>query len=699
MPTYSSVAFGTCRLDLQTRELRCDGVLRSVAPKVFDLIALLVERYPRVVTKDELLNVLWPHQVVSEGAIARAVVQARKAVGDATLIRTVHSVGYRFVGELTPQGAASVQASASGKALRLGFLPIENRTGERQLDWIQLGLAALAIQSLESGARLAMASLQEILLALAPLPANAPLGDRVEAATRLLGLDGCMHATLRRQGANLWLDYHGQCSTLEGLTGSLCGDDPGELVQRMANDILASMHMGDGESTALVSRDPFINQAFARAAQMVAMHQFRAATKLLEVVTEFEPLSLPARLAHLRSLANLEDPSTDACAAAVIRLALERGDGRSQAQALHAAAQAHVLAERPGGLVIAAQQFETALQQAEPFGTEDWAIRLRVGYARTELLLGNFEQARALLEFAQSAYEASANHLQLAFAVDNRAWLEGECGEWLRAQDLLERALRTYRRLNLQSAVALTLMNLAVASMELGLLSRARDYASEGESLLDAVQQPHVAANIAECAACVYVVCGDARDIDRVLARLQPQHGADRASAKAQWHVARAMAARAHGDNEQARQYLLLALQMAQDAGSPMRQARRLQQLLALETAVGDPSPMQMAQEWARLLLGVFENAPLRAALVNSDAAACLATGNATAALQLLNQLLASAPEGLVKALARMEAGRLLLEENRPLDAQAMLRPLGPWLDEHPVARRLAARLKRLQHR
>jgi DNA-binding winged helix-turn-helix (wHTH) protein len=301
MSAYSRIAFGTCHLDLQTRELRRDGMLQAVAPKVFDLIALLVERHPRVVTKDELLNVLWPHQVVSDGAIARAVVQARKAVGDAAFIKTVHSVGYRFVGDLTPQGTASVQAAVPDKTLRIGFLPIDNRTGDRQLDWIQLGLAALAIQSLESGARFEMASLPEILLTLAPLPANPSVGVRVEAATRLLGLDGCVHATLRRQGVQLWLDYQGLGAPLEVLTGSLCGDDPGELVQRMANDILASMKMGDGLPTALVSKDQFINQAFARAAQMVAIHQFRAATKLLEVVIEFEPLSLPARLAHLRS--------------------------------------------------------------------------------------------------------------------------------------------------------------------------------------------------------------------------------------------------------------------------------------------------------------------------------------------------------------------------------------------------------------
>jgi hypothetical protein len=64
-----------------------------------------------------------------------------------------------------------------------------------------------------------------------------------------------------------------------------------------------------------------------------------------------------------------------------------------QAQALHAAGHKHVLAERPGGLAAASVRLQAAMQVAEPFGTEDWAVRIRLLYAWVAALRGQLTQA------------------------------------------------------------------------------------------------------------------------------------------------------------------------------------------------------------------------------------------------------------------------------------------------------------------
>ncbi|MEM9384504.1 MAG: tetratricopeptide repeat protein [Pseudomonadota bacterium] len=92
-------------LDPDRRELRHAGAPRQVEPRVFDLLAYLVEHRARAVSKEELQDAVWPGVIVSETALTRAVMKARRAVNDdATgqrLIKTVHGHGYRFLGEVT----------------------------------------------------------------------------------------------------------------------------------------------------------------------------------------------------------------------------------------------------------------------------------------------------------------------------------------------------------------------------------------------------------------------------------------------------------------------------------------------------------------------------------------------------------------------------------------------------------------------
>ena len=70
----------------------------EVQPKVLSLLIFLLENRERTVTKDEILDAVWPDTATSEGSLTRAVSFARAALGegqtDAEIIRTVRGRGY-----------------------------------------------------------------------------------------------------------------------------------------------------------------------------------------------------------------------------------------------------------------------------------------------------------------------------------------------------------------------------------------------------------------------------------------------------------------------------------------------------------------------------------------------------------------------------------------------------------------------------
>ena len=94
--------FAACEFDESQRELRVAGVPVALEAKPIELLLQLLEHAGEVVTKDELLDAVWPGLTVVEGSLATAVSKLRKALGDddQTLIVTVPRIGYRLVGDV-----------------------------------------------------------------------------------------------------------------------------------------------------------------------------------------------------------------------------------------------------------------------------------------------------------------------------------------------------------------------------------------------------------------------------------------------------------------------------------------------------------------------------------------------------------------------------------------------------------------------
>lgn len=121
--------FGDFEVSPTTYELRRSGERVHVEPRVFEVLAYLLDNRERVVSKEELLERLWPGQSVSESALTRAVRDARRALGDTGTkerwIQTVHGRGYRFAGLVSgdtarPGGAGTTRDEATPDERRRG---------------------------------------------------------------------------------------------------------------------------------------------------------------------------------------------------------------------------------------------------------------------------------------------------------------------------------------------------------------------------------------------------------------------------------------------------------------------------------------------------------------------------------------------------------------------------------------------------
>jgi DNA-binding winged helix-turn-helix (wHTH) protein len=95
--------FGDCVFDSDTREVfRAERPVR-VSPKAFALLAALIEKRPKAISKDELQRLLWPDTFVSEANLPNLVAELRETLGDDAheprIIRTVPRFGYAFQAE------------------------------------------------------------------------------------------------------------------------------------------------------------------------------------------------------------------------------------------------------------------------------------------------------------------------------------------------------------------------------------------------------------------------------------------------------------------------------------------------------------------------------------------------------------------------------------------------------------------------
>ncbi|HEY2178227.1 MAG TPA: winged helix-turn-helix domain-containing protein [Caulobacteraceae bacterium] len=213
--------FGDFTLEPGERRLWRGGAPVALTPKAFELLVCLVERAGHAVSKDELLEALWPGRIVMESNLTKHIWHLRKALGDdqdeGRLIQTVSKHGYRFAAPVSGETAAPRPAAVNPATRRPAWLAA-------------VGLIAAA--------------------AVAGLTFAALRGDPPAAATRpgtvaVVGLNN-----LSQQGADAWVgpaltEMVATDIALDGKVRAL----PDELVRPAREDIALPVAGGFGRET------------------------------------------------------------------------------------------------------------------------------------------------------------------------------------------------------------------------------------------------------------------------------------------------------------------------------------------------------------------------------------------------------------------------------------------------------------------
>jgi TolB-like protein/tetratricopeptide (TPR) repeat protein len=146
-------------LDTDLRELRRGGELIAMQPQVFDLLAYLLKNRGQVVSRDDLIALVWGGRIVSDSTLDSRINAARNAIGDSgkeqKLIRTIPRKGVRFVGAVDEQSnshesAPVVSGQDSGPPRpplllpdrpAIAVLPFNNMSGDQAQEYFSDGIS------------------------------------------------------------------------------------------------------------------------------------------------------------------------------------------------------------------------------------------------------------------------------------------------------------------------------------------------------------------------------------------------------------------------------------------------------------------------------------------------------------------------------------------------------------------------------
>src|SRR5438105_11961434 len=102
--------FGPFVFDLDRRLILRQGKRVKLTPKAFDLLAILIERRPSAVSKEELYEHLWPDTFVGPASLDALIARIRTALKesgrDSRYVRTVYGFGYAFDSDDTRSAVA-----------------------------------------------------------------------------------------------------------------------------------------------------------------------------------------------------------------------------------------------------------------------------------------------------------------------------------------------------------------------------------------------------------------------------------------------------------------------------------------------------------------------------------------------------------------------------------------------------------------
>ena len=124
---------GEFTLDLDKGFLRRATEEIALRPKTFEVLTYLVQRPGCLVTKNELIEAVWPDTAITDNSLAQCLSELRKAMGDEDqqVIRTVARRGYIF--------ADPVSTPEEHKLLRCGYRQVAEEYRVEQREYRGIG--------------------------------------------------------------------------------------------------------------------------------------------------------------------------------------------------------------------------------------------------------------------------------------------------------------------------------------------------------------------------------------------------------------------------------------------------------------------------------------------------------------------------------------------------------------------------------
>ncbi len=138
----------------------------ELRPKSFEVLAFLVENAHRLVTKEELIQAVWPNVIVTDDVLTHCVSEIRNAIcdGQQSMVKTVPRRGYRFAAPVSQSAAPRAPSSThslsddpdadrnSGLPLpdrpSIAVLPFQNMSGDAEQEYFADGVVEEIITAL-----------------------------------------------------------------------------------------------------------------------------------------------------------------------------------------------------------------------------------------------------------------------------------------------------------------------------------------------------------------------------------------------------------------------------------------------------------------------------------------------------------------------------------------------------------------------
>lgn len=742
--------FGGFELDVLAHELRRGEEVVPVEPRVLDVLVHLARHRDRVVSREELVDAVWPGTFITDSALAQAVLKARRAVDDdgrrQAVIRTVHGRGLRFVAEVEVEGspaavpiadsprgadapppepgrrllpllvaaavaAAVVLAVVAGWQLRLrhgsdgprrlAMLPFENRTGEATLEWVERGLPRLIGRVVEEGGGVelvAESQVEETLEAAGiehPTSVDRSVFDRLQ---RALGVTHLAAAGVRREGGLYRLELEVWSRDRKPRRFDLSGARVPEILEPAARELRRRVVGGADQAPppVVLSADPFVNQLYAMGLQEYARDNYRGAESYFRVCLDREPELAWAKheIALCQRRAGAWEESL-ALSREVLEAAGAAEDWRLQNAAL---VNMGLASWRLGRLDEAERHLRAALVIAD-------ANDLRDRKATVLLNLGIVSADRGLLERAEG-YERRALALFRemgsssgeANALNSLGALAWRRGDLATSRAMHERALAIRRELGARERIAASLNNLGTVARADGRWQEASALFDEALSIrLELGDRLGEASTLYNLSVMALLRCepGESRRLAEQSLAIASELGNRRREA---WNLAQlAAVARAERRTAEAAERSAAALEVYRELGDRAGEAGQL--LLLAELAL---ERLDLAEAWAlvgraQALADELDDPGLAGTVVRARGDLARAAGDRGAAERAYRDALdlsGAAGNSFATMETAVRLGSLLLDAGRSEEAADLADDLGQFSTVHPPAMLVTARLR-----